>query len=833
MSLIAEFGLHPREDDEGLFSRNLDGQLVRLDAPTEDDYSTLVRVSVDGRSVQVPMSEPLKDSQGNIVLDLDGRTTPRHTTIFDAVAKLNAERKDGEKEISIPILCHQPHMTPVAVCRMCMVQIYGTRHGKRSAERKLLPACQHQVKEGMEVFTIEDPGPDGERVRQAVGIVTELLIADHLNHSGSSSASTSDEALMPFNELKQIGDRCGLSRSRFSQDLLAKGSAPPPKVEPPVGRRTLDTSSPVFLVDHSSCILCERCIRACNEVKNNQVIGRTGKGRSAGIGFDLNDKMLESSCVQCGECMVSCPTSAITFNPLGVVQLETGPGAEVVPLTELKNDPLFAGVPAKFLLWQKGLVLRRHLKAGDVLCREGEPGHSAFLIKRGRLQVTQRGGARVTPSSDRGNVPPPWRTPADVIVGEMACLSGTPRTADVTSLDEGEVWEVRRNVLDRIMRSPTQRAVFERLYRDRALATALHKSELFRGLQGDDEYPRSLDFLGSQISFVRVNPGQVIFRQGDMADNLYLIRLGNVRVGISRYGREATVFYQGPGTVIGEIGMLAISRKVAHKPLDEVDRALGAALADAAGLGDAAAFPPGKRTATCTALDHVEMAKIDRNAFLTMVRQFPKLRRNLTQMALTRLKSRDTPEVNQFVEQGLYQGQSLLTLDLTKCTRCDECTKACVQEHGTSSHGQPLTRLLREGVRFGDFLVATACRSCKDAYCMIGCPVDAIHRGRHQQIVIEDHCIGCGLCERNCPYGNISMHSNLQDLMNADDPKHPGHSHVVARAKAATCDLCDADGVHSEPTPRCVYACPHDAAHRMTGEQLLSAVIREAQNWAG
>jgi Fe-S-cluster-containing hydrogenase component 2 len=183
--------------------------------------------------------------------------------------------------------------------------------------------------------------------------------------------------------------------------------------------------------------------------------------------------------------------------------------------------------------------------------------------------------------------------------------------------------------------------------------------------------------------------------------------------------------------------------------------------------------------------------------------------------------------MRQFVDQGLYQAQNplaLLVLDLTKCTRCDECTKACVDQHGTASHGQPITRLLRAGLRFGDFLVATACRSCKDANCMIGCPVDAIHRGRHLQIVIEDHCIGCNLCERNCPYGNIFMEPNTQDLMEADDPDDPSKPHFVARLKAATCDLCDAAGREEVPTPRCVYACPHDAAYRMTGEELRTAV---------
>jgi Fe-S-cluster-containing hydrogenase component 2 len=184
----------------------------------------------------------------------------------------------------------------------------------------------------------------------------------------------------------------------------------------------------------------------------------------------------------------------------------------------------------------------------------------------------------------------------------------------------------------------------------------------------------------------------------------------------------------------------------------------------------------------------------------------------------------DTSFMRQFVDQGLYQGQSLLVLDLVKCTRCDKCVEACIQQHGTVSHGKAITRLRREGPRFGDFLVATACRSCKDPYCMIGCPVDAIHRGTHLQIVIEDHCIGCGLCAKNCPYDNIFMEDNERDMMEVDDPDHPGQKSKVARPKAATCDLCDADGRKDRAMPRCVYDCPHDAAHRMTGKDLLDLV---------
>ena len=69
-----------------------------------------------------------------------------------------------------------------------------------------------------------------------------------------------------------------------------------------------------------------------------------------------------------------------------------------------------------------------------------------------------------------------------------------------------------------------------------------------------------------------------------------------------------------------------------------------------------------------------------------------------------------------------------------------------------------VTRLIRDGLRFDKFLVASSCRVCLDPYCMVGCPVGSIHRDKNGTVLIEDWCVGCGLCERNCPYGNIKMH---------------------------------------------------------------------------
>ncbi len=825
-------GLFVRDDDEGLFSRDINGQLVRLDAPTESDYERVITLQIDGQPVTVPMAEPLKDANGNIVMDPEGRTKPRYTTIYDAAVKLYVLQPGDEAKIPIPTLCHLPHMKPVAVCRLCVVQIYGQKRGKRAPERKLLPACQHQVKEGMEVFTMEAPGPDGERVRQAVTVMTELLAADHLKPAPAPALS---KELAPFNELGRMTDRCGGNASHFQLDVL---SNPPPEAAPLVGRRQLDTSSPVFLVDHSACILCDRCVRACDEVMENNVIGRTGKGATAGIGFDLNDRMGESSCVQCGECMVSCPTSAITFKPVAKVKPPVRDGsAEVMSAMELTRDPIFAGVPPKFLWWQQGLVIRRRLKAGQYLCRQGDAGNTAFIIKTGKLQATvfptaphpTKGLVGEVLRNDRDK--PVWRmelTPANLIVGEMACLTGSPRAADVMAVKDGEVWEVRRNVLDRLMRLPSQRKRFESEYRQRSLDLVLQGSDLFKGI-AQEEYRAIVNYLRQRVTFVRVSPGQVLFQQGEEVNSLYLVRLGYVRIGVQRFQKEAKVLSRGPGTILGEIGLLAFSADDVRKTFDEADEAIASAL-ERAGEDLTDAIPAGLRTATCSALGHLELARVSRADFLPMLREFPVLRRRLVEQAINRLRSDDesNPLLRDYVEQGLYEGRSILALDMDLCTRCDECTRGCVQQHGTESHGIPVTRMLRDGLRFENWLIGTACRSCADPHCMVGCPVDSIHRGKHLQIVIEDHCIGCGLCADNCPYGNIFMVPNEHRRVEVPDLEHPGKITTVAQPKAVTCDLCDAEGERSTPQPRCVSSCPHDAAFRMSGEQLLQRVMRGA-----
>jgi Fe-S-cluster-containing hydrogenase component 2 len=90
---------------------------------------------------------------------------------------------------------------------------------------------------------------------------------------------------------------------------------------------------------------------------------------------------------------------------------------------------------------------------------------------------------------------------------------------------------------------------------------------------------------------------------------------------------------------------------------------------------------------------------------------------------------------------------------------------------------------------------------------MVGCPVGAIRRRNSLEVIIEDWCIGCGLCARNCPYGNINLHPFA---VRVDDQENPGRKKAVLQQKATSCDLC----THLKE-PSCVYACPHDAAHRV------------------
>jgi CRP-like cAMP-binding protein len=197
------------------------------------------------------------------------------------------------------------------------------------------------------------------------------------------------------------------------------------------------------------------------------------------------------------------------------------------------------------------------------------------------------------------------------------------------------------------------------------------------------------------------------------------------------------------------------------------------------------------RSATCIAYGHpndyglVELVRLPAATVRKLIDESPDLRAKVDREIARRQQymaergrnliddTREVQKSERFEQLGLIQGQKLMLIDLDRCTRCDECVKACV-----ATHDDGHSRLFLDGPRFGKYLVPTTCRSCLDPVCMITCPVGSIHRGDNRQIVIEDWCIGCQQCAKNCPYGSIQMH-DLGIL-----PEGSGDWHLLPAAAA-------------------------------------------------
>src|SRR5690242_14021222 len=214
------------------------------------------------------------ESTGTVTLTIDGRevTAPEGATIWQAAKSAG---------VDIPVLCHDERFDPVGVCRMCVVDV-----GAPAFAASCVRACEN----GMQVKT---GTPELERSR---AMLTKLLVSDQPpRERDPKQTSTGD------NELLALAGRYGVGQ----EDGLPCGSG-----------RGADLSSPVIAVDHDACILCDRCVRACDDIQGNDVIGRSGKGYATHIAFDLSDPMGASSCVSCGECVAACPTGALTNKPL-------------------------------------------------------------------------------------------------------------------------------------------------------------------------------------------------------------------------------------------------------------------------------------------------------------------------------------------------------------------------------------------------------------------------------------------------------------------------------------------------------------------------------------
>ncbi len=278
------------------------------------------------------MAIPVQATPRTVTLTIDGR----EVTVAEGSTIWAAAKAAG---IDIPVLCHDERFDPVGVCRMCVVDV-----GAPAFAASCVRACE----EGMEVKTAT-PGVERSRA-----VLTQLLLADQPERERDPKQTTTGD-----NELLALAGRYGVTR----EDGL-----------PVAAGRGTDLSNPVIAVDHDSCILCDRCVRACDDIQGNDVIGRSGKGYATRIAFDLNDPMGESSCVTCGECVAACPTGALTNKPIHDVPIR--PRSE---LDQVNTVCPYCGV---------GCALTYHVdrERGAIAFAEGrdQPGSQGRLCVKGR-----------------------------------------------------------------------------------------------------------------------------------------------------------------------------------------------------------------------------------------------------------------------------------------------------------------------------------------------------------------------------------------------------------------------------------------------------------------
>ena len=200
-------------------------------------------------------------------VNIDGREIElvEGSTILDACRRLT---------IDTPTLCQLDNLTPVNVCRVCVVEVEGSR--------VLVPACSRKVEAGMKIRT------DSERVRHSRRLVLELL------------ASSVDMSLCSA-QVQGWMSQYGAQPERFGAE--AATVAQPVKVD-----------NDLYVRDYSRCILCYKCVEACGvDAQNTFAIGVAGRGFDAHISTEFDTPLPDSACVYCGNCIGVCPTGALMF----------------------------------------------------------------------------------------------------------------------------------------------------------------------------------------------------------------------------------------------------------------------------------------------------------------------------------------------------------------------------------------------------------------------------------------------------------------------------------------------------------------------------------------
>ncbi len=373
--------------------------------------------------------------------------------------------------------------------------------------------------------------------------------------------------------------------------------------------------------------------------------------------------------------------------------------------------------------------------------------------------------------------------------GEMSLISGRRRSASVYAGPGCVLVETPRRSMNRLINSVAAvRREIDLVFITRAI------QQRFAPRSTAEE----LADIVADAQICKFQADEVLFTEGDVGDSLHLVRVGSLTISRNIGGREIVLSYVPAGNYVGEMAL----------------------------LGDS------KRSATARAAVTTETIRLGADAFKRLLARDPQLRLTLQQEYRQRAAANLAIQsagsgvdiISFLMQQGIGEATDVLLIDESLCVRCDNCEKACAETHGGTS------RLDREaGPTFASVHVPTSCRHCEHPHCMKDCPPDAIHRTQSGEVYIADNCIGCGNCERNCPYGVIHMAGKkdskpglLSWLMFGAGPG-PGEAPYAKGAKpsekkAVKCDMCrDVSG-----GPACVRSCPTGAALRISPEELVA-----------
>ena len=192
---------------------------------------------------------------------------------------LEAARKAG---IDIPTLCYLKETNEIGACRICLVEVREVgRQGLSPA--RMVTACVYPITEGMEVVT------NSTRITASRRMNLELLLSNHNKNCLSCIRSTTCE-------LQRLCQEYGVDEDHFGGEKTES---------------VVDDSSPAIIRDNSKCILCRRCVAACRNVQGIGVIGANHRGFDTAIGCAMDGKLADTSCINCGQCVVACPTGAL------------------------------------------------------------------------------------------------------------------------------------------------------------------------------------------------------------------------------------------------------------------------------------------------------------------------------------------------------------------------------------------------------------------------------------------------------------------------------------------------------------------------------------------